>query len=83
MVVWPPGAPVKFVVSAAFNDPDHLLELAVCGALAMALTRTGPVLGRFGVEAPDYVVLLTSFPVATGALAAMVWEACTRPRAAR
>src|SRR5215510_3827886 len=28
MVRWPP--PVKFVVSAAFNDPEHLLELAVC-----------------------------------------------------
>jgi alkanesulfonate monooxygenase SsuD/methylene tetrahydromethanopterin reductase-like flavin-dependent oxidoreductase (luciferase family) len=25
-----PGAIVKFVVSAAFNDPDHLLELAAC-----------------------------------------------------
>jgi probable F420-dependent oxidoreductase len=25
-----PGEIVKFVVSAAFNDPDHLLELAAC-----------------------------------------------------
>jgi len=35
-----PGEIVKFVVSAAFNDPDHLLELAVsaeeCGFEALA-----------------------------------------------
>jgi len=27
---WYVRPPVKFVVSAAFNDPEHLLELAVC-----------------------------------------------------
>lgn len=52
--------------------------LIVCTAGAMALTQAPDILALAGIAMPPYLVLLTSFPVASGALIAMIWEALSR-----
>lgn len=53
---------------------NTLLRLTICTALALGMTQMPDLLARMGVPVPDYLALLCSFPVATGALLAMGWE---------
>ena len=48
--------------------------LVVCTIGAMALTQTTAVLALLEIQVHSYVTLLTSFPVASGAGMAILWE---------
>ncbi len=60
------------------NQRRTMVMLACSVAGALALTQTTFVCAYFGVSAPNYLLLLTNFPVATGGVIAIIWEACAR-----
>ena len=49
--------------------------LAVCAALAFGLTYVPRLAASGGFALPDYLAMLLSFPVASGAIIACIWEA--------
>jgi xanthine permease XanP len=59
------------------NQPRMLLMLACCTLGAIGLTQTTTLLASIGISTPAYLQMLTNFPVASGALIAMTWEALT------
>jgi NCS2 family nucleobase:cation symporter-2/xanthine permease XanP len=65
-------------------QPDRrrtMTMLVICTAGALALTQSGRISVAAGVNLPDYVLILTNFPVATGAVLAMLWELLAPARA--
>ena len=54
--------------------------LASATVVALALTQSAWLASNFGINLPAYVQLLTNFPVATGAVFAMLWEALAPTR---
>ena len=63
------------VLRAQPNQPRVLLMLACCTLGAIGLTQTTTLLASLNISTPAYLQMLTNFPVATGALIAMTWEA--------
>jgi xanthine permease XanP len=63
------------VLRAQPNQPRVLLMLACCTLGAIGLTQTTTLLASLDMSTPAYLQMLTNFPVATGALIAMTWEA--------
>jgi xanthine permease XanP len=51
-----------------------LIMLAVATAGALLITQTSTLTSFLGINAPDYLLMLTNFPVATGGLIAILWE---------
>jgi xanthine permease XanP len=56
------------------NQPRVLLMLVCCTLGAIGLTQTTTLLASIDINTPAYVQMLTHFPVASGALIAMIWE---------
>jgi len=48
--------------------------LGSCTLIAFALTQLPDLTFQLGVELPDYLSLLLGFPVATGAMLAIIWQ---------
>jgi xanthine permease XanP len=63
------------VLRAQPNQPRVLLMLACCTLGAIGLTQTTTLLASLDMSTPAYLQMLTNFPVASGALIAMTWEA--------
>jgi len=65
------------------QQPDQrrsMTMLAVSTALALALTQTAWLATQINLQLPDYLLMLTNFPVATGAIVAMLWEGLSLTR---
>ena len=60
------------------RDQPHqkrtMTMLVVCTVGAMALTQATAGLALVEIQVPSYLTLLTSFPVASGAAMAILWE---------
>ena len=52
-----------------------MVMLAAATVSALLLTQTARVSAALELTVPEYILLLTNFPVATGAVIAMLWEA--------
>jgi xanthine/uracil permease len=62
------------ILRSQANQQRTMTMLVACTLGAMAITQSARLLGLVGIEMPGYLALLTSFPVASGALMAMTWE---------
>jgi xanthine/uracil permease len=62
------------ILRSQANQRRTMTMLVACTLGAMAITQSARLLGLVGIEMPGYLALLTSFPVASGALMAMTWE---------
>jgi len=60
------------------NQKYTMWMLTCCTIAALALTQTSTLLNAFDIQIPDYLAMMTNFPVATGAFIAMLWEALAR-----
>ena len=62
------------LLEAQPNRRRTLTMLIVCTLAAFALTQLPPLLAGVGVTLPPWAALLFGFPVASGALLALLWE---------
>ena len=62
------------------NQRRSMVMLAAASVSALLLTQTARVSAALELAVPEYILLLTNFPVATGAVIAMLWEALSPPR---
>jgi xanthine/uracil permease len=62
------------ILRSQANQRRTMTMLVACTLGAMAITQSARLLGLVGIEMPGYLALLTSFPLASGALMAMTWE---------
>ncbi|MEM7220731.1 MAG: solute carrier family 23 protein [Pseudomonadota bacterium] len=62
------------LLEAQPNRRRTLTMLIVCTLAAFALTLVPPLLADVGVTLPAWLTLLFGFPVASGALIALLWE---------
>lgn len=56
------------------NQRRSMTMLGASTGIALLLTQTAWLAGQWQLVIPDYLLMLTNFPVATGAIVAMVWE---------